>query len=232
MHYAVKRQKEIRATKDGSPPASRERQPFHTTTVSSGVSTAHANDNAQIVPTSNENAATFRQPNKDHYRIINSVLDNLKVKSQLDGFGIAFLPMKKVQPFINNEPINMLMVIEAPASREMFQLYTHFNASMERWQRQHQQQMCNGSVPSANTSGGSTATRSTSEKDRVFDNLLNHGRHKSLSLTAASEDRVKFSFEGKNSEIRSADALMAILSMFVKVSFRMEKRVDAVQQAS
>mmetsp|Transcript_43029 Transcript_43029/g.78668 ORF Transcript_43029/g.78668 Transcript_43029/m.78668 type:complete len:357 (+) Transcript_43029:333-1403(+) len=149
----------------------------------------------------------------NHHQIINNLLSNLKVKSRVDNFGIAFLPMKKLQPTINNERINMLMVIHAPPAKETFQLYTHFNASIER--------QCIIASSSEEQPAGA------SNENRVFNDLLQHGKHKALTLTKVCEERMRFGFEGKVTEISSNNNLMGILNMFVKVSFRMKKRVEA-----
>ncbi|KAL9186885.1 hypothetical protein ACHAXT_010605 [Thalassiosira profunda] len=142
-----------------------------------------------------------------HQQTINDFLANLKVKSSLDRFGIALLPMKKLQRTTNSgDPIDMVMVIEAPPAKDTFRLYTHF----------------------AGRNAARDNAGSNSENDKVFDNLLKHGRHKSLTLQRVCAERVRFGFEGRGSEVGGCQAkLRAMLDMFVKVAVRMRKRIES-----
>lgn len=146
-----------------------------------------------------------------HHQIINKFLSSLNVKSRLDNFGIAFLPMEKLQPTINNEKIKMLMIIEAPQG-EAFQLSTHFNYVANI-------------APSEGVATGS-AGASSKENQVLWNSLLQHGKHKALSLTKVCDERMKFSFEGKNSDISSMSKVKEICNTFVKVAFRMKKRIE------
>ncbi|KAL7540258.1 hypothetical protein ACHAWF_006631 [Thalassiosira exigua] len=139
-----------------------------------------------------------------HRQFINEVLISLNVQ-QLDRFGIALLPMKKILSTVDNQKINMVMVIEAQLTKDTFQLYTHFDAKRNFPIGRH---------------GDSAA-------NRVLMDLLQHGKHKALTLSKISKERMRFCFEGKNSDITSSKTkFMGILKMFVKVSFRMKKKID------
>jgi len=109
------------------------------------------------------------------------------------------------------------MVIEAPLEKETFQLYTHFNANIERQRAIASSEEERRHLPDY------------SNENRVFNNLLLSGKHKSLRLTRVCEEKMRFCFEGKNSEISSHDNLINILNMFIKVSFRMKKRLEGRQ---
>lgn len=104
----------------------------------------------------------------------------------------------------------MLLVIEAPPAKpDTFRLFTHFN----------------GNIDHCMESASTTASR-------VLNNLLRHGKHKSLTLSKVCEERLRFSFEEKSSEISSEAKVRDVLNMFVKVSFRMKKIVEAARSRS
>ncbi|KAL3815668.1 hypothetical protein ACHAXA_006561 [Cyclostephanos tholiformis] len=155
------------------------------------------------IPTSSSSggvaSARFAPNPPHHYRVINNFLSSLNGKYRLDCFGTAFLPMS-----FEDEGPKMLLVIESPPGKETFRLYTHFNGSIERCR-----------------------DRSASTENRVLGNLLRHGRHKSLTLAGVCDERVRFSFEEKNSEISSEAKVMNVLDMFVKVSYLMKKIVES-----
>ena len=67
---------------------------------------------------------------------------------------------------------------------------------------------------------------SNNNENCVLHNLLQHGKHKGLSLTRVCEERVRFALQGKNSEITSKTKLKGILKMFVKVSSRMKNKLE------
>lgn len=190
IEFEVKRQKEMHTRKTQINSLPSKRTSSRTSTTTSG-----------------------RHSTRNHHQIINNILSNLNVKSRLDTFGIAYLPMNKLRLSINNEPINMLMVIDAHAEKKTFQLYTHFDASLE-------QQRISAELDEQPDAG-------TTNENRVFNNLLQHGKHKALTLTNVCEERMRFGFEGNNSEISSNSNFVGILNMFVKVSFRMKKRIEA-----
>jgi hypothetical protein len=104
-----------------------------------------------------------------------------------------------------DEGPKMLLVIESPPCKETFRLYTHFNGSIDRCKE-----------------------RTISTENRVLGNLLRYGRHKSLTLSRVCDERMRFSFEERNSEISSEARVMNVLDMFVKVSYRMKKIVEAI----
>ena len=109
----------------------------------------------------------------------------------------------------DGETGKMLLVIEAPNNKETFRLYTHFNGNIER---------CKEST--------------TPTENPVLSNLLRHGKHKSLTLAHVCDERMRFSFEEKNSEISSEANVKKVLDMFVKVSFRMKKIIEAAPPQS
>lgn len=121
--------------------------------------------------------------------------------------------MNKLRPTINDEPIDMLMVVDAPPARETFRLYTHFDVSLEQ-QRRRVAIVDPSEEPSSN-------------EGRVFRDLLRRGKHGSLTLAPVGERRARFGLDGKATEIRSDDNFVAVLNMFVEVSFRVRRRIRA-----
>ena len=76
------------------------------------------------------------------------------------------------------------------------------------------------------SSSNNNGTNDANE-NKVLHNLLQHGKHKALTLTRICDERVKFVLESKSCEITSTSKLKGILNMFVKVSYRMKKRIEA-----
>lgn len=134
-----------------------------------------------------------------HYQVLNKFLSSLNDKYRLDCSGTALLPMS-----IEDEVTKMLLVIESPPGKETFRLYTHFNGSIDRCRE------CK-----------------ISTENRVLGNLLRCGRHKSLTLSRVCDERMRFTFEERNTEISSEAWVMNVLDMFVKVSCRMKRIVEA-----
>ncbi|KAL7525630.1 hypothetical protein ACHAXR_001086, partial [Thalassiosira sp. AJA248-18] len=200
IDFEAKHQKDMSNKKSESVPPPPPKQNYH----QGAISNKHARS-APPATSSGKNAT-------NHHQIINNFLASINVKSRLDHFGIAFLPMDKLQPTPNNDKI--LMVIEAPPTKGTFQLYTHFNCTnMKRLNSFSDEE--------------SLVAGSSSNENRVLNNLVQHGKHKALTLTKVCEERMRFAFEGRNSEIGSKKKLKGVLNMFVKVSFRMKKRVEA-----
>ena len=158
-----------------------------------------------VIPTSPEKSAfASARCTPNHQHALNNFLSTLDDEYCLDCFGSAFLPMN-----FDGEAGKMLLVIEAPNNKETFRLYTHFNGNIERCKE--------STTPTAN---------------RVLGNLLRHGKHKSLTLANVCDERMRFSFEEKNSEISSEANVKNVLDMFVKVSFRMKKIIEAASPQS
>lgn len=150
----------------------------------------------------------------NNHQVINDFLSSIDASTQMDKFGIAFLPMDKLQQrnVGSCKKIRLLMVIEAPPAKDTFQLYTHFNGSIGK--------CCSTPAFEDKQKNGTTS------ENRVLNNLLLHGKHKALSLRQVCDDRMRFSFEGKKSELRSESKVKNILDMFVKVSIKMKKTIE------
>jgi len=220
---ALKEAIDFEATKDNTHEKIRKHPSTFKTTRHAAISTAPTVRRASDATT----ASSIKHATKNrHHTIINNFLSSLNVKSRIDEFGIAFLSMDKLQPkFINDdERIKLLMVIEAPPAKETFRLYTHFNGSMERHCIAPPRLSKEEEEPTTTTALGENSL--SKNENRVFTNLLRDGRHKALTLTKVCEGRVRFSFEGRNSEIGCERKVRGMLDMFVKVSFRMKKRIE------
>ena len=191
------------------------------------------------LPTSSANLATLESSTTAadcHREIINSFLSSIGVKSRLDRFGIAYLPMNKLQLQSSSsspssarnsiEKMNLLMVIEAPPTQHTFKLYTHFNATARHMKRLTNSLLNENNEGPLFSSSNNNGTNDANE-NKVLHNLLQHGKHKALTLTRICDERVKFVLESKTCEITSTSKLKGILNMFVKVSYRMKKRIEA-----
>ena len=190
------------------------------------------------LPTSSANLATLESSTTAadcHREIINSFLSSIGVKSRLDRFGIAYLPMNKLQLQSSSSPsskrnsidkMNLLMVIEAPPTQHTFKLYTHFNATARHMKRLTNSLLNENNEGPLFSSSNNNGTNDANE-NKVLHNLLQHGKHKALTLTRICDERVKFVLESKSCEITSTSKLKGILNMFVKVSYRMKKRIEA-----
>lgn len=198
--------------------------PIQRNTFNSGSSAAVRSASTTTVASSSTTARRTTSNNRHHHTIINNFLASLNVKSRIDEYGIAFLQMDKLQSTTTKkreERINMVLVIEAPPTKETFRLYTHFSGSSMENQQPY--------FPNDGEQEESTSTNaeSTSKNEiQVFTNLLRKGRHKALHLVKVCDGRVRFSFEGRNSEINCESKVGGILNMFVKVSVQMKKRLE------
>ena len=155
------------------------------------------NNPPAITSSATANVTTTRKCPPKHHQILNNFLFSLNDKYRLDCFGTAFLPMS-----FDGEAKKMLLVIEAPIANDTTRLYTHFVGNIKR---------CKEGI-------------TTNEK--VLSNLLRRGKHKSLTLVGVGDDRMRFSFEEKNSEFSTEEKVKGMLNMFVMVSFRMKKTIE------
>jgi hypothetical protein len=165
---------------------------------------SYSTNNPSAISTSSTPAIVANKCPPKHHQILNTFLSSLNDKYRLDCFGTAFLPMS----FADGESKKMLLVIEAPISNDTTRLYTHFVGNIER---------CKESI-------------TTNEK--VLSNLLYRGKHKSLTLGGVGENRMRFSFEEKNSEFSTEEKVKGMLNMFVMVSFRMKKTIEMARSSS
>lgn len=185
--------------------------------------------NEQLKSTVQSSAQLKNNHQYDHHQIINSFLSSINVKSRLDQFGIAYLPMKKL--VLHDITQHMVMVIEAPPTKDAFQLYTHFNATESSTTKANnilseKNEDHKGSAIVMTPSCQPNSNDNHSNENCVLNNLLQHGKHKGLSLTRVCEERVRFALQGKNAEITSKTKLKGVLKMFVKVSLRMKKKLE------
>mmetsp|Transcript_1450 Transcript_1450/g.3208 ORF Transcript_1450/g.3208 Transcript_1450/m.3208 type:complete len:247 (-) Transcript_1450:1663-2403(-) len=154
-----------------------------------------------------QKSAMYHEPNRFHdmkhgsviEKVINECLSEMKINARLDSWGIAFVPMNKLK-----QKLNMLMVIEALPSRDIFRLCTHVDAVINN-------------------------TLSTIESDcnRVLRDLIQCGKHGSLTLKKVNNS-MRFCFEGKAREITTTQNFRDILFMFVEVAFRMKRKLEAI----
>lgn len=155
------------------------------------------NNPPAITSSATANVTTTRKCPPKHHQILNNFFFSLNDKYRLDCFGTAFLPMS-----FDGDAKKMLLVIEAPIANDTTRLYTHFVGNIQR---------CKEGI-------------TTNEK--VLSNLLRRGKHKSLTLVGVGDDRMRFSFEEKNSEFSTEEKVKGMLNMFVMVSIRMKKTIE------
>lgn len=149
--------------------------------------------------------------NRNYEDIINKFLSDQHTY-KLDFRGVAFFPMNKIQPTINDERINMLMVIEAPPAKELYKLYTNFTGVDTK-------ALSNGCLPKSN-------------EYRVLNKLIERGKHQALTLTKVCDEKLRFCYEGKVTEIASVEKFRGVVKVFVDVSVRMKKQLASVPPSS
>lgn len=154
-----------------------------------------------------QKSAIHNEPNHFHdmrhdsviEKVINKCLSEMKINARLDSWGIAFVPMNKLK-----HKLNMLMVIEALPSRDIFRLCTHVEPVINN-----------------------TFSNIESDCNRVLRNLIQCGKHGSLTLKKV-KNSMRFCFEGKAQEITDTKNFRDILFMFVEVAVRMKRKLEAI----